>query len=321
MMNKVKDIFVTNAVYVTGNETSIAEKVRSISSSLSKSYAHHEILVVGDASMSASAENELCEVMRHVDFVRFMKAFGRKSRDTLEAIALENAIGDIVVVGSLDEIADYDAMHQLVSKCCDGNDVVMAQSTYGHLGLLGKALHAFLSPIDGFKRIPSKFTGMCCASRRAINAASKLPRFERFPFLRLASAMQHVEALPVAHPFLQKSDLTSLKEALDIASYNTSFYASALCVLALSESCIAMLLAPFANSIGILLASIFADLAAALLFMNCSLNRLIADKLNQEQYSIEYDKHSSVMLDLTELNIRSDSTSDIVNKVQTGRDR
>ena len=56
-------------------------------------------------------------------------------------------------------------------------------------------------------------------------------------------------------------------------------------------------------------------------FLGEYLVRIIFDHGNDQPYSVVQEKHSSVMLDYHELNIREDSVSDSVNLTQTGRDR
>ena len=326
MINKVKDIFVTAAIYIEHNEPNICSLIKKISKNLSENYAHYEILIVGDARVLKETEDEINKMLKNIYFIRFIKAFGIKKQDTLEAIAFENAIGDIVVVGSLFEIVDSNVVNDFILTCCSGYDVVMSNSiVLDHRNdlhtIMHKAFKACANIIDGYRSIPCNFTGMCCASRRAINAASKLPRFEKFPFLHLSSAMKNVKVLDINHLLAEKDIVSSANDLLDVLSYNTNSHISLLCISAFITSCIMFFISFFTMNACIIISLMSIDLFAILFFMNCSLKRLIDNKTDVEQYSIEYDKHSSVMLDLTELNIRSDSTSDMVNKVQTGRDR
>ena len=58
-----------------------------------------------------------------------------------------------------------------------------------------------------------------------------------------------------------------------------------------------------------------------LAFLGEYILRLLSNQNNTSSYNVVLEKHSSVMLDLSRLNVISESTASEVNLTQTGRDR
>lgn len=66
---------------------------------------------------------------------------------------------------------------------------------------------------------------------------------------------------------------------------------------------------------------LFMLLFLILAFFGEYLGRLLDDRSEQHNYSVVYEKHSSVMVNENRCNVLNDSISQDVNRVQTGRDR
>ena len=71
----------------------------------------------------------------------------------------------------------------------------------------------------------------------------------------------------------------------------------------------------------LVLSFLFFFLFLILAFMGEYLVRIIFDTNQAAPYHVLSEKHSSVMLNYDELNIREDSVSSEINLTQTGRDR
>ena len=323
---KVKDIFVTCVLCLRKNaESTDLDSILSDASALLKSnYAHYEILVVGDKD-SEKCDSKMSCCLKEIEHIRYMRAFGTKTYDELAAIGFDNAIGDITCVLPFDFKLDADLL-ALVSKCCEGNDVVMSFARdYGFFKHLCASFAKMAGASVGYARIPAGFNGVCCASRRAINAAIKDSVFCMYPFLALAKAddlcacIEQIEAAasPVASNY-------TVKYALDMMSNLTTKHSQCICMSFACVSLASSISLVFARSLSgaltsFLLAGVFYLAKNAFILLEKSMNCTRMSGFGS--YSIEFEKHSSVMLNTRELNIRDDSTSSTINNVQTGRDR
>ena len=325
-MNKVKDIFVTASIYVTENDSAIEESLTKIDRHLSENYAHHEILLVGDIK-SKKLDAQIDNAMKNIDYIRFIRVFGNKSIDELQAIGFENAIGDVVVSGSFSDLVGGRFIVDLVQKCIDGHDVVFNSpkshiESFWHKCICNIYRDAIGPMLGNYSKIPHMFDGLCCASRRAINSAIKMPKFAKFPFLRLVNSVDNIGYLDIIDVGLNKRSFADdVEKAIDLMAYNTIWPARIICASSLGMSVVAFVVSLFTSAINSLVSFFAIDLFAIMFLVNESLNRLVFAENEYEQYSIEFEKHSSVMLNTHELNIRSDSVSDTINNVQTGRDR
>lgn len=325
-MNKVKDIFVTASIYVTEDDNAIEESLSMIDEHLSKNYAHHEILLIGDIK-SKKFDSSIDKAMKSIDYVRFIRVFGEKSIDELQAIGFENAIGDVVVSGSFSDLVGGRFIVDLVQKCIDGNDIVFNSpksrfESFWHKCFCNIYRDVIGPMLGAYNRIPHMFDGLCCVSRRAINSAIKMPKFTKFPFLRLVNSVDNIGYDDVLDVGLNKRSFRAdVEKAIDLIAYNTVWPTRIICVTSLAISIFAFVVSLFTSAINSLVSFFAIDLFAILFLMNESFNKLIFADNGHEQYSIEFEKHSSVMLNTHELNIRSDSVSDTINNVQTGRDR
>lgn len=323
---KVKDIFVTCVLCLSKDaENADLMSILSNTSTLLKSnYAHYEILVVGDKD-SEKYDNIMTQCLKEIEHIRYMRAFGAKTYDELAAIGFDNAIGDITCVFPFGFKLEADLL-ALVSKCCNGNDVVMSFSKKcGFFTCLSIVFAQMIVALVGYSRIPVGFNGVCCASRRAINAAIRDLVFCKYPFLALAKAddlyscVEQIEvaASPVASNY-------NVKYVFDIVSNLTTKHSQCLCIFFACIAFASFVSLAFARSIcgalvSFLLFGMFYLAKNAFISLEKSMNCIRTTGF--DTYSIEFEKHSSVMLNTKELNIRDDSTSSTINNVQTGRDR
>lgn len=323
---KVKDIFVTCVLCLSNNtENADLMSILSDASTLLKSnYAHYEILVVGDKD-SEKYDDMMTRCLKEIEHIRYMRAFGAKTYDELTAIGFDNAIGDITCVFPFGFKLEVDLL-ALVSKCCYGNDVVMSFSKKcGFFTRFSIVFAQMIGTLVGYDRIPAGFNGVCCASRRAINAAIKDLVFCKYPFLALVKAddlcayIEQIEAAasPVASNY-------NVKYALNMVSNLTTKHSQCLCMSFACITFVSSVSLAFARNVSgalasFLLSGIFYLAKNAFISLEKSMNCTRTPEFGS--YSIEFEKHSSVMLNTRELNIRDDSISNTINNVQTGRDR
>ncbi len=306
--DRVKDIFVTAAACAASPEAAgdIKAKLQSLSSFLKGKYAHYEVLVVCD-ERSHCIDADVSACLREVDCIRYIRVFGKKSYSELMAIAFDNAIGDIACAFPVDCMPTAD-IAAAVDSCCSGNDVVAVANGARSASFFERAVQWLCTR----QCIANGFTGLCCASRRAINAAVKKYAFDREPLMALAASAQiAVLESSLVLPVHKCKAEPSLADA--------SAWCNGMAGLSAIASACSLVLLDFAF--------FAASLAFSVVFVSLSIlaNELVRaierGVVSSSSYSVEFEKHSSVMLNTHELNIRSDSVSDTINKVQTGRDR
>ena len=224
--------------------------------------------------------------------------------------------------------------------CCGGNDVVVG--TFGMrknpLYRLGALLfRLFFARMISY-RLPADDAYFRCISRRILNAALCTKHFHEFVFLRLANAggSQAVLKLESAGRIDRGKRMSgALSKAVSLIIFNTTTPLRIMNGIALFSSFLALAAAFYTvivklfkhhvvegwPTMMLLVSVLFFLLFLILSFLGEYLVRIIFDHGNDQPYSVVQEKHSSVMLDYHELNIREDSVSDSVNLTQTGRDR
>lgn len=338
-MSALKDIFVSVSVIVPSPEEDIESTLRMVRETLSAHYAHYEILVVDSERNSALFTEKMDRLLQELTQIRYIRLFRDVSTKVLFSAGLENAIGDIVVV-SLPKFLTPENILRSVELCCEGNDVVCGTwkgartAAYSAGSWLFRRLFGGMISYD----LPKDDVRFRCVSRRIINAAMNMPYFHEFVFLRLANAggKQQAIELSVAAGNRNNDQLrNSLSEAIIMVVYNTTRPLRIMNGLALFSSFVALMIAGYSVLIRFIKnhvvegwttlmfsSSVFFFLMFLMLAtIGEYLVQMILTRGSAPSYSVLFERHSSVMLNYNELNIRNDSTSDSINRTQTGRDR
>ena len=339
-MSTLKDIFVSVSVIVPSPEEDIESTLQIVGKTLSEHYAHYEILVVDSERNSPAFTEKVDSVLQKMKQIRYVRLFRNNiSTKVLFAAGLENAIGDIVII-SLTKFLTPENILRSVELCCSGNDVVCGVWNGGHSFTYSVGSWIFRRVFGRMISydLPKNDVRFRCVSRRIINAAMNMSYFHEFVFLRLANAggkSQTVE-LSVA-PGTRKNEQVrnSFSEAIAMVIYNTTRPLRMMNALALFSSFIALMIALYSVVIRLFRDHVVEGWttlmfsSSALLFLlflilatiGEYMVQVIMTKGNSPGYNVLFEKHSSVMLNYNELNIREDSTSDSINLTQTGRDR
>ena len=338
-MSTLKDIFVSVCVIVPSFEDDIESILQTVKKTLSEHYAHYEILVVDSERNTSSFTEKMDSVLQKMTQIRYIRLFQNISAKVLFSAGFENAIGDIVVV-SLPKFLTPENILQSVELCCNGNDVVCGtwngnrSFAYSVGSWIFRKIFGDMISYD----LPKNDVRFRCVSRRIINAAMNMPYFHEFVFLRLANAGGKSQTINLsAVPGINKNDRirNSLSEAIAMVVYNTTRPLRMMNALALFSSFIALMIALYSIGIrffrhhvveGWTTLMFSSSFLLFLMFLILStigeyLVSMIMTRGNSRSYSVLFERHSSVMLNYNELNIRNDSVSDNINLTQTGRDR
>lgn len=338
-MREVRDIFVSLVVVIDPQPKELLRsRLEAWTDILTRHYAHHEILLL-DGNFPGMSDVDVTEMLGAVQKVRYQRVQGAASREVVLAAGLESAIGDIVVTFDAELITEKNVVDS-VEKCCEGNDVVcgIAKSKRPLLYSIGSWIfRTFFGKMVGYD-LPQNDTWSRCLSRRVINAAIESINFHPFVFLRLAHAAGHYATIPVEFPTTWRKRYSfhcAVRSTITLIVFNTVQPMRFINMMALSISIVSAFAAAYTvvvqfvndsvvegwTTLMLFLSGMFFCLFSVLAFLGEYLVRVVLENHNIRPYSVTYEKHSSVMLDLNELNIRESSVSDTINRTQTGRDR
>ena len=338
-MNKIKDIFVS-AVVIRPDRNNILDFLTHLSDILASHYAHYEILLMTTELGESAPDLDVDDILQKIKHIRAIKLFRDTTDDVLFAAGIENAIGDIIVCSYQEFLTEKNVIES-VNLCCEGNDVVSGvfhtkKPFWYRFGsslfrkLFSQILSYNLHPDDAFFR---------CVSRRALNAAIGTRHFHRFVFLRLSNVCEkkgYIDLKLSSDEQLRKPHfLDSFSRAISLIIFNSTTPLRVMNLSALLVCVISFLVAVYTVVVKLIkhhvvegwptmmlvLSFLFFFLFLILAFMGEYLVRIIFDTNQAAPYHVLSEKHSSVMLNYDELNIREDSVSSEINLTQTGRDR
>ena len=338
-MNKIKDIFVS-AVVIRPERNNILAFLTQLSSILASQYAHYEILLMTTELGESNPDLDMDDILQKIKHIRSIKLFRDTTDDVLFAAGIENAIGDIIVCSYQEFITEKNVIES-VNLCCEGNDVVSGifhtkKPFWYRFGsslfrkLFSQILSYNLQPDDAFFR---------CISRRALNAAIGTRHFHRFVFLRLSNVCEkkgYIELEISSDKQLRKPHLLdSFSRAISLIIFNSTTPLRVMNLSALLVCVISFLVAVYTVVVKLIkhhvvegwptmmlvISFLFFFIFLILAFMGEYLVRIIFDTNQAASYHVLSEKHSSVMLNYDELNVREDSVSSEINLTQTGRDR
>lgn len=337
MNEKLKDIFVSVAVCCDGTEK-LCETVNFCSDFLRSNYAHYEILLLNARPWTAEREEELDGLLKSIPKVRYIRTTAVESWKVIHAAALENAIGDVIVLAMPNQLNEHN-LSEGIRLCCEGNDIVAGVycgSKPLMYGICSKLFRLVLGKMVDYN-LPEHDSYFRCVSRRAANAVMTTARFHRFLFMRMANSgyqTQTFELLKDEKVGKEYNLRRSISEATSIVVFNSvkplrcvSFAAVGISFVSVLIGVYSVLIRLFKQQVVEGWTTLMLVLSVMMFFMFVFvaifgeyLRRLIADRENTA-YNVVQERHSSVMLDISRLNIRESSTSEYVNLTQTGRDR
>ena len=337
-MNKVKDIFVSVAALLLPGQKNIGPQLKAISRILSEHYAHSEILVL-DTPACIGTDAEMAEILKDIPKIRYIRLFRNATVRVLSAAGMENAIGDIIVTGNLAYLSEQNIV-RAVDRCCEGCDIVNGVCGYSRpmFYSLGSGLFRLMFGNIINYHLPKHDTFFRAVSRRILNAALNTPHFHRFVFLRLSNTGGKQCDLEIEIPrdiYRRLSRQNNFSTAISLLIFNSTAPLRIINGIALGGSMLCILFALYSVLIRLLktnvvegwttlmlvISGLFFLLFLVIAFCGEYLVRIIEDRSENTPYHVVYEKHSSVMLDLNELNIRENSEAEEINQTQTGRDR
>jgi len=328
------EIFVSIVLIVKNQTEQLVSYIDQLSPYLDKEYSDYEIVII-DQDSNDDNENRLANTLSTHQSIRHIRLSQEVSSDIALAAGLENAIGDFVV--NLNILSDnHELIPLVVEKGTLGNDIVICASAkvnsipYRTLRTLSSSL---LKSI-GYS-LPNNSTGTFCFSRRAINAITESGRFYCKLHMRMAnigSPLCTFKCDAFIDNSKNKSIVSGIKETLHHMIFNSTKPLRWMSSLGVIGSLMAMLfslysvVAHFFNdqvasgwtTTILFMSTLFAMLFIMLAFFGEYLARLLNDRSEHKEYSVIYERNSSVMLNENRSNVLFISMSENSNDSQTG---
>lgn len=313
--------------------------VGSIQRELDLNYSDFEVVVIGQGAATAFTPQDEA-VLRSIPSLRYIQLASHVHPDVAWAAALENAIGDFVVM--FDPATDpLQAIPETVAICKSGFDVVV--------GVAGRAptltYRIFRSMADSVLKLvdyelPRDATGLRCLSRRAVNSVISTGRFHH----QLSMRIQKTGYPQTGYPYTllsaervtpPRSLLAGVRELLRLLVFNSSRPLRWMSGLGLFGSFAAFLFAVYSLLVHLVKGHVVEGWTTTILFMSVLfmmqfvilaffgeyLGRLLDASSDQADYSVVFEKNSAVMVNQDRVNVIDSAVLVEKNFVQTGRNR
>lgn len=315
----------------------LAEHLRVIQLQLDRHYLDYEVVVVGQGTMQRFSVDDQT-VLDTIPSLRYIQLSSRVLPDVACAAALENAIGDFVVMFD-PYLSPVQVIPELVSLCKSGNDVVIGVANQPRTlsyRIFRPLAERILHLIE--YSLPRDATGLRCLSRRAVNSVTCTGRFHHQLSMRIqktgypqAAYRYELCDKPGAPAHSLLSGGTAL---LRLVVFNSSRPLRWMSALGLLGSFSAFLFGLYSLLVHLVKNRVVEGWTSTILFMSVLfmlqfvmmaffgeyLGRLLDDRSEHDEYSVVFEKNSMSMVNQDRLNVLDDSTTEDRNLVQTGRD-
>ena len=334
---KKDESFVSLISVVDEDTLKSLSRVKEIHDTLDSLFTDFEIILVVQRSVQHQTVQDLESIQQKIPCIRYLQLSSNVTTDVIWSAGTENAIGDFVICFDLTH-DPIDVISKSVELCKAGNDVVVGtteeEGTFGYQ--LVRPLSGWLLRLIDYK-LPHGATNFRCLSRRAVNAVMDTGHFYQRFFMQIQKTGYGYVAMPYEE-LSSRSEKTLIKgitNTFNVMVFNTSLPLRAILslgfvgsVFALFVSLISLILKFFKDDVvagwpsTVFIISLFATIQFAILtFISEYLHQIMRRVSHSSEYSIVFEKDSSVMVNLDRINVLESSELAGVNRVQTGRDR
>lgn len=306
------DGFVSVVSLVEGNDDSLEKYLYDLQEHLKDNFEDYEIVLI-DQGLRDVSTDKVEELLTKIPSVRYIKLAFSVHDDVALAAGLENAIGDFVILHSESE-DPVECIAGLVRKSIEGFDIVIGVSRQNQsLGYkLVRPLIQWMLKGIGYN-VPRNATRLRCLSRREVNAVTRTGRFHHQFYVRINNTGYPYTVFEYA----QNNNISTkrtlgmgLTQGLYMLIFNSTKplrWMSGLGVLggllAFSFSLYSLLVRYFKESViegwttMVLFTSLlFMIMFIILAFLGEYLGRLLNENNNQSDYTVSFEKTSSVMI-------------------------
>ncbi len=334
-INNRQDYFVS-VISVIRNKAPILENyLKNLHNLLEQTFSDYEIILIDQCSNDDTTKL-IDRLLIEIPSVRFIELNQIVHQDIALAAGLENSIGDFAILLS-PERDPIDCIPDLVNMCRDGYDIIIGTSksrkTLGYR--IVRPCIQFLLKWIGYE-LPKNATPLRCLSRRCINTVTQIGRFHHQFFVRISktgypsTSYKYTQNLT----YSQKQSLfNGLLQTCRLLIFNSTKPLRWMSMMGFGGSFLAFLITLYSlvihlfktkvvegwTSMVLFMSTMFMLLFSILAFFGEYLGRVLDNSGDHQDYSIVYEKNSSVMLNEQRYNVLKESTSKQINKVQTGR--
>ena len=329
------DCFVSVVAVLNNIESVLETFLKSLHKHLDEHFSDFEILLVDQCSTDGT-NKKIEKFLVEIPSIRYLQLAAHIHTDVAIAAGMENAIGDyVVLISPLDD--PVDCVVDVVKLCQLGHDIVIGVSnkpksfTYS---LIRPLTQWILSEI-GYN-IPRNATGLRCLSRRTINAVSQTGRFHHQLYVRIAKTgypTTTYQYKSLCNTKERKTLYQGLRQGMRLMVFNSTKPLRWMSALGMLGSFLAFMFASYSLLIRLFKGNVIEGWTSMVLFMSILfmllflilaffgeyLGRLLDDRSEQGDYSVSFEKTSSVMLNeqrnnVLDLSIDSNNISADQNK-------
>lgn len=331
------DLFVS-VVLVQDQPLASGEKsLHRIQEDLDRRYSDYEIVVIGQGTVKTfTPQDEV--VLKNIPSLRYIQLAAKVHPDVAWAAALENAIGDFVII--FNPLADpVQAISETVAICKSGFDVVVGVACQPQT----LAYRAFRSVADYILKLvdyslPRDATWLRCLSRRAVNSVTSTGRSHHQLSMRIQKTgypqtTYNYKLMTTKQLGVPRSLLFGIRGLLRLIVFNSSRPLRWMSGLGLFGSFSAFVFAVYSLLVHLVKGNVVEGWTTTILFMSALfmmqfvmmaffgeyLNRLLDDRSGQADYSVVFEKNSAIMVNQDRVNVFNQAMSAEQNFVQTGR--
>ena len=333
------DLFVSVAIILDKPLAENREVLQLIQSELDNNYADYEVVIVGN-SKGLQLTQQDDEVLQQIPSLRYLHLASRVSPEIAWSAAIENVIGDFVVMFNPDE-DPVTVISEVVATCKSGFDVVLGIAdqprTVGYK--LSRPLADYILKLVDYS-LPRNVTSLRCLSRRAVNSVTSSGRLHNqlsmriqktgFPYKDYNYTLLSSEGKRRLRSFGH-----GLRDMLRLLVFNSFRPLRWMSGLGIIGSLSAFLFAVYSLLVHIVkgdvvegwtttilfLSSLFMIQFVMMAFFGEYLGRLLDERGDKADYSVVVERNSAVMVNQDRVNVLSGSVSAEENLVQTGRNR
>jgi glycosyltransferase involved in cell wall biosynthesis len=336
-----RDVFVSVIVVTRDCNDVIEDGLLLLSHELEKAFTNHEILVIDTCSKDGTRET-ITGLLQKIPRVRLIGLTRTLSSEMALAAGMENAIGDVVVFFSLRN-DPVDLIARGVHLCLSGNDVVVGVSKSCKpvwYPLFARCFRFLVGPMIEYQ-IPVFATDFRVMSRRTVNSILSEKHFHHNLFARISRL--NLQATTMDYVFTRRgrveespeSFISAFQRAVSVVVFSSTKPLRLMSLLGMAGSGLSACISGYSLLLNVFKQHVVEGWTTMVLFLSVQLflvflilafigeyvARIIEETADHKDYSVLFEKHSSVMIDEERLNVYHVSTREDVSLVQTGRDR
>lgn len=333
------ECFISVAVAVENCGGGIEDFIESLTALLRSRYTNYEILLVDNRSTDNTAA-KIERLLSRIPNLRLIQLSQKYDIDTVYTAGVQTAIGDFVVLmqPGHDPIAE---LADMVRMSRGGSDIVMGVSSRNPAAgyrMMRWLFRVLFSRIVDYS-VPSNYTGYTVISRRAVNALMNYNCRNRSLFVRMTQIgftySSYIYQSSFNSPVMRRNIFNGIEAATKLLVFNSfaplriismAGFLGSICSLLACVYTVAIRL--FKNNViegwttmMLLVSGLFTIMFIIMAFQSEYLARLLEEQYQRSEYFVVSEKHSSVMVDTSRLNVFEKSVSSDTNAVQTGRDK